>query len=161
MWTLSWRNIYGVDWSVVASDLGLQCLQVLDVNTEIAHCITKTCLYNFDPLKPHFYIVKLGFTGVYIIFLFLIKNIDYGYSLEPPRRGGSNEYPQSVFWSEVWKNQRFLSENSQFLEVKFSIYLNRRVFVMGSATCIYLWLGLPQSQASWSPIQVLTTVSVA
>ena len=31
--------------------------------------ITKICLYNFDPLKPHFYIVKLGFTGVYIIFL--------------------------------------------------------------------------------------------
>ena len=31
--------------------------------------IRKTCLYNFDPLKPHFYIVKLGFRGVYIIFL--------------------------------------------------------------------------------------------
>ena len=31
--------------------------------------ITKTCFYTFDPLKPHFYIVKLGFTGVYIIFL--------------------------------------------------------------------------------------------
>ena len=31
----------------------------------------KTRLYNFDPLKPHFYIVKLGFTGVYIIFLIL------------------------------------------------------------------------------------------
>ena len=47
--------------------------------------ITKTCLYNFDPLKPHFYIVKLGFTGVYIIFfLFLLKNIDCGYMLEPP-----------------------------------------------------------------------------
>ena len=30
---------------------------------------TKTYLYNFDPLKPHFYIVKLGFTGVYIIFI--------------------------------------------------------------------------------------------
>ena len=29
--------------------------------------ITKTRLYNFDPFKPHFYIVKLGFTGVYII----------------------------------------------------------------------------------------------
>ena len=43
---------------------------------------------NFDPLKPHFYIVKLGFTGVYIIFLFLLKNIDCWYSLEPPRRGG-------------------------------------------------------------------------
>ena len=31
--------------------------------------ITKSCLYNLDPLKPHFYIVKLGFTGVCIIFL--------------------------------------------------------------------------------------------
>ena len=35
--------------------------------------ITKTRLYNFDPLKPHFYIVKLGFTGVHIIFLILFK----------------------------------------------------------------------------------------
>ena len=56
--------------------------------------ITKTCLYNFDPLKPHFNIVKLVFTGVYIIFfLFLLKNIDCGYPLEPPWRGGSNDYP--------------------------------------------------------------------
>ena len=59
--------------------------------------ITKTCLYYFDHLKPHFYIVKLGFTGVYIIFLISAQNIDCGYSLEPPRRGGSNEYPQSMF----------------------------------------------------------------
>ena len=35
--------------------------------------ITKTCLYNFDPLKPHFWLVKLGFTGVYIIFLISAK----------------------------------------------------------------------------------------
>ena len=58
--------------------------------------ITKTPLYNFDPIKPHFYIVKLGFTGVYIIFHISAQSIDYGYSLEPPRRGGSNEYPQSM-----------------------------------------------------------------
>ena len=44
-------------------------------SSELRYCIwpigtiTKTCLYNFDPLKPHFYTVKLGFTGVYIIFL--------------------------------------------------------------------------------------------
>ena len=68
--------------------------------------ITKTYLYNFDPLKPHFYIVKLGFTGVYIIFLILLENIDCGYSLEPPRRGGSNEYPQSMFSSRNKKNIR-------------------------------------------------------
>ena len=59
--------------------------------------IKKPCLYSFDPLKPHFYIVKLGFTGVYIIFLISVQNIDYGDSLEPPRRGGSNESPQSMF----------------------------------------------------------------
>ena len=58
------------------------------------------------PLKPHFYIVKPGFTGVYIIFLFLLKNIDCGYSLEPLRLGGSNEYPQSMFWAEIWINIR-------------------------------------------------------
>ena len=59
--------------------------------------ITKTCLYKFDPHKPHFYIVKLGFTGVYIIFLISAQNIDCGYSLEPPHRGGSNKYPQYMF----------------------------------------------------------------
>ena len=41
--------------------------------------------------------VKLGFIGVYIIFLISAQNIDCGYSLEPPQRGGSNEYTQSVF----------------------------------------------------------------
>ena len=32
--------------------------------------VTKT------PITPHFYIVKLGYTGVYIFFLFLLQNID-------------------------------------------------------------------------------------
>ena len=59
--------------------------------------ITKTYPYNFDPLKPLFYIVKLGFTGVYIIFLISAQNIVCGYSLEPPHQGSSNEYPQSMF----------------------------------------------------------------
>ena len=40
---------------------------------EAARAITKTRLYNFDPLKPHFYIVKLGFTGYTLFFLFLLK----------------------------------------------------------------------------------------
>ena len=65
--------------------------------------ISKTRIYNFDPLKPHFYVVKLGFSGVYFIFLCSAQNIDCGYSLEPSRRGGSNEYPQSMFWAEILK----------------------------------------------------------
>ena len=73
--------------------------------------IKKTCPCNEYPLKPHFYIERLGYTGVYLFFLrgipiFLIfaQNIDCGYTLEPPRRGGSNEYPQSMFWSKNKKN---------------------------------------------------------
>ena len=33
------------------------------------------------------------------IFHISAQNIDCGYSLEPPRRGGSNEYPQSMLLS--------------------------------------------------------------
>ena len=50
----------------------------------LAECIMKTCPCKEYPLTPHFYIVKLGFTRVYLFFLFLLKNIDCGYSLELP-----------------------------------------------------------------------------
>ena len=46
-----------------------------------------------------------------------------------------------MFWAEIWKISEFLSENFQFLEVKFSIYLYRRVFVMLLPSCSgWLWL---------------------
>ena len=92
--------------------------------------ITKTCLYNVDPLKPHFYTVKLGFTGVYIIFLISAQNIDCGYSLERPHRGGSNEYHNLCFEQKYKKYQDFYLKIFIFLVVKFSVYLNRHVFVM-------------------------------
>ena len=38
------------------------------------------------------------------IFHISAQNIDCGYSLEPPRRGGPNEYPQSMFLSRSKKN---------------------------------------------------------
>ena len=79
--------------------------------------ITKTCLYNFDPLKPHFNIVKLGFTGVYIILLISAQK----HRLWVLVRTASQKYGEY---------QNFLSEIFHFLVVKFSVYLNRRVFVM-------------------------------
>ena len=39
---------------------------------------------------------------IFDIFLIFAQNIDCGYTLEP--RGGSNEYPQSMFWSKNKKN---------------------------------------------------------
>ena len=69
--------------------------------------ITKTRVYNFDPLKRHFYNVKLGFTGVFIIFLILLNNIDCGYSLELPCKDGSNEYHNLSFEHKYDKYQIF------------------------------------------------------
>ena len=40
------------------------------------------------------------------------------------------------------KYQSFLSENFQFLEVKFSIYLNRRVFVMCMVKKCTFYIGM-------------------
>ena len=73
----------------------------------------KTYLCIFDPLKPHFLYSKTGvYRGKHYFFLISAKNIDCGYSLEPPR--------------QKYENFRiFVSENFQFLVVKFSIYLNR------------------------------------
>ena len=116
-------------WSERASaqaDLNLFLAHISDApfSDVVAQIITKTYLYNFDPLKPHFYIVKLGLQGYTLLFLFLFKNIDCGYSLEPPRRGGSNEYLQSMHCSRNMKNIRaFLYKIFYILEVKYSIYL--------------------------------------
>ena len=38
------------------------------------------------------------------IFYIFAQNIDCGYTLEPPHRGGSNEYPHSMLWSKTKEN---------------------------------------------------------
>ena len=55
--------------------------------------------------KFHLQKLKIFIQKCQILFIFLLKNIDFGYSLEPPRRGGSNEYPQSMFLSKNKKNK--------------------------------------------------------
>ena len=37
------------------------------------------------------------------IFHISAQNIDFGYTLEQPQRGGSNEYPQSMFYAIIRK----------------------------------------------------------
>ena len=60
-------------------------------------------------------VVKMKiFPGKNLIFFFIFaQNIDCGYTLEPPRRGGSNEYTQSMFWSKNKKN-RYTPANPSF-----------------------------------------------
>ena len=59
-----------------------------DLLQNLMHAISETSGKHVreisTPLIPHFYIVKLGLAGVYLFFLFLLQNMDCGYSLEPP-----------------------------------------------------------------------------
>ena len=62
--------------------------------------ITKTRLFKYIqkislPKTENFQIKKL------YIFHISAQNIDCGYSLEPPRCGGSNEYHNLCFWVEI------------------------------------------------------------
>ena len=68
----------------------------------------------FCPLRKHAHMIYSNFLRskidnfqrkIFDIFLIFDQNIDYGHTLEPPRRGGSNEYPQSMFWSKNKKNR--------------------------------------------------------
>ena len=60
------------------------------------------------------------------------QTIDCGYSLELPRRGGSNEYPQSMFFSRNNKINVYPCK-PQFCYIKWGLRgskLYRHVFVM-------------------------------
>ena len=68
------------------------------------------------------------------------QNIDCGYSLEPTRRGGSNEYPQSMFLSRN-KKINVYPYKPQFYYIKWGLRgskLYRRVLVMMAAD--WKWL---------------------
>ena len=54
------------------------------------------------------------------IFHISAQNIDCGYSLGPPRRGGSNEYPQSMFLSRNKKNNVYPCK-PQFYYIKVGL----------------------------------------
>ena len=45
------------------------CICQSNANLKLENQIWKSISRKHDSLKPHFYIVKLGFTGVYVIFL--------------------------------------------------------------------------------------------
>ena len=75
----------------------------------VSHVMKMWYLVNASSLRKHAYSNHLKFLPPKNE-NFLIKNSDYfhisaqnidcGYSLEPPRRGGSNENPQSMFFKQ-------------------------------------------------------------
>ena len=79
------------------------------------------------------------------IFHISAQNVDCVYSLEPPRRGGSNKYSQSMFLSRT-KKIIYFPLNPSFTILKWGLRgskLYRYVFVM----CEYIY---PQPVCTWS-----------
>ena len=75
------------------------------------------------------------------IFHISAQNIDYGYPLEPPRRGGSNEYPQSMFLIRNKKNNVYPCK-PEFYYIKVGLkgvkLIYRHVFVMWTKVFVTL-----------------------
>ena len=68
-------------------------LRIVDITLRnLVHAIYREFFFQKQKLK-----ISLGKNDILNIFA---QNIDCGYTLEPPRRGGSNEYPQSMFWGK-------------------------------------------------------------
>ena len=68
------------------------------------------------------YILKMGLQGYTLFFLFLLKNVDCGYSLKPPLPGGSNKYPQCIRNMKnirifIWKGSFFGCEIFDIFEL--------------------------------------------
>ena len=67
------------------------------------HFITKTRLFKYTKKITTKKNEKKKSDKNSNIFHISAQNIDCGYSLEPPRRGGSNDYQQSMFWAKTRK----------------------------------------------------------
>ena len=88
-----------------------ECDSVYDVDAALNFAMNHFC---HESLRKHAHAIYKNFFGCknenfywknFDIFLIFAQNIDCGYTLEPPRRGGSNEYPQSMFWSKNKENR--------------------------------------------------------
>ena len=87
---------YSWPWEATFADCMLMVLVPFD--------ITKTRLFKYiDNFTSKNWKIsdKIKISDIFQIFA---QNIDCGYSLEPPWRGGSNEYPQSMFLSRNKEN---------------------------------------------------------
>ena len=81
--------------------------------------------------------------GIPIFLKFLIQNIDCGYSLELPRRGCFNVYPQSMFWAKILKISSF--------PMKLSIFAAEKYHIAWASLRNVLKIGM-NSLILWSPL---------
>ena len=76
-------------------------------------------IWKISPPKSENFLIKN-----LIFFLYFCSKYRLWYSLEPPRRGGSNEYPQSMCSSQKKKKKRklmYIPVNLQFCYIKVAL----------------------------------------
>ena len=93
--------------------------------------ITKTRLFKYTENPPPKY-WQFSDKKNSDIFHISAQNIDCGYSLDPPRRGGSNEYSQSMFLSRNKKNNLYPCK-LQFYCIKAGFKRSDQI----ASTCIW------------------------
>ena len=124
------------------SSLVLMQLQITNI-CSICVRIMKTRLFkyteNFTTNHQKNENFQIKFSNIFHI---SAQNIDCGYSLEPPRRGGSNEYPQSMFLSRNKKNNVYpCKPQFYYIKVGFKgVKIIKACFRYGSLeTCLTHW----------------------
>ena len=94
----------GTPWTFLLPFFSKQCYECVSANSY-------SNILKILPLKNENFQIKTD------IFHISAQNIDCGYSLEPHRRGDSNEYPQSIFLSRN-KKYNVYSCKPQFYSIK-------------------------------------------
>ena len=120
---------------------------ILLTNASIFIIITKTCPCNVYHLNPTFIKQNWGMQGYTYFFLFLLQNIDYGYSCTHTSVPTIKRVPTIYVLSKNKKNIRiFLLKIFIFDNFKNLCILHGRVFVM----CIGASFPASKSEATFS-----------
>ena len=129
----------------------------------------KTYLYNFEPLKPHFYIVKLGFTGVYIIFLISAQNHRLWVLVRTASARRFLRVPAIYVLSRnmknirifIWKFSVFLWWNSQYIWIGvFSYGLSKRCRKVGRSSEDPIFRGTTVKMLLTTPPFIVTIFAI-
>ena len=95
--------------------------------------------YSFHQLQVRWFFNQ----RVLIFFLFLHENICYGYSLEVPHWGTSNEYPQHML---SWRNMKNIYLDIPRLDLWTFFLMNRNMWDKCCMICMQkFWYNLPFS----------------
>ena len=113
------------------SEMSFCFIQILHQHVKL--CIRKTCPCNEYPLKPNFYIAKLGYAGIYLFFLIFAPKHRLWVLVRAASARQFQRVPTIYVLIKNKKNTKsFLLKIFIFHTFKNLCILHGQVFVMGS-----------------------------